>query len=261
MAALLDLRGQLRKLQWFGEVNRKGFLKITKKLDKQIPRQGTVGGVVVKESYMRERVDVLEFANGKECEGMMRSVNEWMSGLNASDHQDNKSLESKSIHSVHKPMLDLPAGLLDATKEAVKNDDISTLKTALEEANLSPEDPALHSLQMNLLQRAISAKSKACIGHILSTSTSFDEPDDINSRNCLHRLVLAVGKSNKEQAAALLVNNQFIHPAAQPLLGPRESKGAEPDDPSLDVSILDMLSYVLAHMKESQWKAVVARDS
>lgn len=261
MAALLDLRGQLRKLQWFGEVNRRGFLKITKKLDKQVPRQGTSGGVVVKESYMRERVDVLEFANGKVCEEMMKEVNEWMSNFNDKEQKDNKSMESKSIHSMYRPMLDLPTGLLDTTKEAVKRDDAETIKKSLVQANLDLEDAALHSLHMSLLQRAISAKSRKCIDYLLDTSKNFDEPDDINSRNCLHRLVLAVGKSNKEQAAALLENNQFIHPAAQPLLGPRESKGAGTDDPSLDVTILDMLSYVLERMKPTQYHAIIAKDS
>ena len=253
MAALLDLRGQLRNLQWFGEINRRGFLKITKKLDKKVPT------VVAQRSYMKDRVDVCGFATGKECEDMMREVNEWMSSLN--DSKDNKSLESKSIHSVHKPMLDLPPCLLDTTKEAVKSDDVKTITQALEDANLKPGDPALHSLHMSLLQRAISAKSKKCIDYLLSVAKDFDVPDDINSRNCLHRLVLAVGKSNKEQAAALLKNNQFIHPAAQPNLAPRQSKGAEPDDPSLDNTILDMLDYVLARMKKSQYHAIVAKDS
>lgn len=253
MAALLDLRAQLRNLQWFGEINRRGFLKITKKLDKKVPT------VVAQRSYMKDRVDVCEFATGKECEGMMREVNEWMSSLN--DSKDSKSLEIRSIHSVHKPMLDLPTGLLDTTKEAVKTDDVSTLTSALSSARLSPDDSALHSLHMSLLQRAISAKSKKCIDYLLSVAKDFDEPDDINSRNCLHRLVLAVGKSNKEQAAALAKNNQFIHPAAQPNLVPRQSKGAEPDDPSLDVSILEMLEYVLERVKPSQYHAIVAKDS
>ena len=31
MGALLELRGSMRKLQWYGEVNRRGFIKITKK--------------------------------------------------------------------------------------------------------------------------------------------------------------------------------------------------------------------------------------
>jgi SPX domain protein involved in polyphosphate accumulation len=34
--ALLDLRYHLRRLQWYGEVNRRGFVKITKKLDKKV---------------------------------------------------------------------------------------------------------------------------------------------------------------------------------------------------------------------------------
>ncbi|KAG9709557.1 GDPD-domain-containing protein, partial [Aureobasidium melanogenum] len=36
MGTLLELRGQYRNLIWFGEVNRRGFVKITKKLDKKI---------------------------------------------------------------------------------------------------------------------------------------------------------------------------------------------------------------------------------
>ncbi len=41
MGALLDLRTQLRNLQWFGEINRRGFVKITKKLDKKVPNTTT----------------------------------------------------------------------------------------------------------------------------------------------------------------------------------------------------------------------------
>ena len=33
----MDLRQQFQNLQWFGEINRKGFVKITKKLDKKVP--------------------------------------------------------------------------------------------------------------------------------------------------------------------------------------------------------------------------------
>jgi glycerophosphodiester phosphodiesterase len=31
LGALLELRGMLRKIQWYGEVNRRGFIKILKK--------------------------------------------------------------------------------------------------------------------------------------------------------------------------------------------------------------------------------------
>ena len=56
MGALLDLRGELRKLQWFGEVNRRGFLKITKKLDKKVPNTHT------QQRYLASMVDPKPFA-------------------------------------------------------------------------------------------------------------------------------------------------------------------------------------------------------
>ncbi len=251
MAALLDLRGQLRNLKWFGEVNRSGFRKIVKKLDKRIPT------VIAEESYVSGRVDVQPFANNSQLEQDMKEVNEWMSSL----QKDGKDTDKKSVHSVHKPILSLPTGFLDKVKEAFKMDDVDALRKSLEEADLKPEDLSLHSLQLSLLLRAISAKSTRCIDYTLAQVDNFDEPDDINSRNCLHRLVLAIGKSNKEQAAALIENNQFIQPATQPILAPRDSKGAVPDDPSLDTDILDMLSYVLERMKPSQYQGIVAKDS
>lgn len=38
LAALLELRAQLRNLQWYGEVNRRGFIKITKSWTSGYPR-------------------------------------------------------------------------------------------------------------------------------------------------------------------------------------------------------------------------------
>ncbi|KFY43651.1 hypothetical protein V495_03865 [Pseudogymnoascus sp. VKM F-4514 (FW-929)] len=249
-AALLDLRGQLRKLQWFGEVNRRGFLKITKKLDKK------VSSSFIQRSYIASRVDPKQFATNQALSESMKSINDWLSALN-----DAKTPESKSIHSVHKPMLNLPSGLLETVKGAVKNDDASILKEILAAAEFDASDPALNSLELTLLQRSISSKSKKCIDFLLAEVNDFDEPDDINQRNCLHRLVLAINKTNKDQAAQLLETNQFIHPAAQPLLGPRASKCAEAETPSLDGETVNMLSYVLERMKPSQYNAIAAKDS
>lgn len=231
-------------------MNRRGFLKITKKLDKKVP------GSVIQKSYISSRVDTKAFATNEALGESMKSINDWLSALG-----DAKTPERKSIHSVHKPMLNLPSGLLETVKGAVRNDDVSILKETLLEADFDPEDPALHSLLLSLLQRSISCKSKKCIDYLLEEINDFDEPDDINSRNCLHRLVLAIGKSNREQSAALLETNQFIHPAAHPLLGPRASKAAELEIPNLDGETVVMLSYILERMKPSQRGAISAKDS
>jgi glycerophosphodiester phosphodiesterase len=250
MSALLDLRGQLRKLQWFGEVNRRGFQKITKKLAKKVPH------TIPQESYMTTRVDPRPFATNAELAESMKKVNDWLSALG-----DEKTPESKSIHSVHRPMLNLPSGLLDTVKGAVRTDDVSILKETLQAAGFDVDDPALQSLQLSLLQRSITHKSKKCIDYLLHEAKSLDEPDDINLRNCLHRLVLAIGKSDKDQAAALLDANQFIHPAEHPLLGPRRSSKPTSEKPTLDNETFDMLTYVLEHLQPCQRSAIAAKDS
>ena len=56
MGTLLELRGQYRKLQWYGEVNRRGFVKITKKLDKKIASSST------QSRYLATKVDPKPFA-------------------------------------------------------------------------------------------------------------------------------------------------------------------------------------------------------
>ena len=56
MGTLLELRGQYRKLQWYGEVNRRGFIKITKKLDKKIETSSA------QSRYLSSKVDPKPFA-------------------------------------------------------------------------------------------------------------------------------------------------------------------------------------------------------
>jgi hypothetical protein len=75
IGALLELRGQLRKLQWYGEVNRRGFIKITKKLDKKIET------VCLQERYLTSKVNPRPFAHNLPLNQDMKAVNEWLSGL------------------------------------------------------------------------------------------------------------------------------------------------------------------------------------
>jgi glycerophosphodiester phosphodiesterase len=60
IAALLELWDQFRNLQWFGEINRRGFIKITKKLDKKVPN------VEKQQRYIATKVDPKPFCEGHE---------------------------------------------------------------------------------------------------------------------------------------------------------------------------------------------------
>jgi glycerophosphodiester phosphodiesterase len=266
MSALLELRGQLRKLQWFGEVNRRGFLKITKKLDKKVSKMPT------QQRYIENKVDPKPFATNSALSDAMKNINSWLSALGDAKNQD----DAKSIHSVHSlkrvssgSILSLPAGLLDTVDKAVRNDDVPILEETLMEANLDTEDPAFQKLQLNLLQRSISSKSKGCIGYLLKHLKSLDDVDDINQRNCLHRLAISIGRSKSKLAPLedqeanpnVFTPTGYITPATHPGPIPKDRHSPEIGLLGMEDESVQILSYVLVHMQPDQRGALKARDS
>jgi len=267
MGALLELRSQLRKIQWFGEVNRKGFVKITKKIDKKI------SNICAQERYMKAKVDQLPFATNKALKDELDLVNDWLGVLGETKAKD----DAEPAHSVHsmkrvssRSILNLPAGLLDTVDRAIRSDDVPTLKETLLEANVEAADLAMQRLLLNLLQRSISCKSRQCISYLLGEIRSLDETDDINHRNCIHRLVIAIGRAKtanpilEQLTAVAQVENsqmQYITPALSPAPGPPQSKLTESTLLGHDDEHVKILTYVLSKLISSQRAALVSKDS
>ena len=267
MGALLELRSQLRKIQWFGEVNRKGFVKITKKIDKK------VSNICAQERYMKAKVDQLPFATNKVLKDELDLVNDWLGVLGETKAKD----DAEPAHSVHsmkrvssRSILNLPAGLLDTVDRAIRSDDVPTLKETLLEANVEAADLAMQRLLLNLLQRSISCKSRQCISYLLGEIKSLDETDDINHRNCIHRLVISIGRAktanpNIQQLTAVTQAEnsqmQYITPARSPPQGPPQSKLTESTLLSFDDEHVKILAYVLSKLTSSQRAALVSKDS
>jgi glycerophosphodiester phosphodiesterase len=255
MGALLELRGQLRKLQWYGEVNRRGFVKITKKVDKKVPY------ICTQQRYIASKVDTRPFATNASLARIMDTTNTWLSILGDTKSKD----DAESIHSVHslkhvssKTMFNLPRDLLDTVGQAIKVDDVPILKETLLEASLDPTDPAWQKQFVSLLQRAISCKSKLTITYLLKEIKSLDESDDINGRNCLHRLVISIGraKTDKPEDKLALPNGfvddghlHYITPAITPPLGPAPSKLKESALLSMEDEHVKLLAFVLDKME------------
>jgi glycerophosphodiester phosphodiesterase len=267
MGALLDLRGQLRKLQWFGEVNRRGFLKITKKLDKKVPNVRT------QQSYLASKVDPKPFAANVSLSKAMQTINSWLSVLGETKAKD----DAESIHSVHsmkrvssRSIFNLPHGLLDTVDQAIRNDDVPILKETLLEANLDSDDLARQKLFLNLLQRSISCKSKQSIKYFLKGIKSLDEADDINGRNCLHRLVISIGRTksseieDKEANAVKFMDSgslDYITPATSSPINPAVSKLKESTLLSKDDEYVKLLAYVLDCLEPHQRVALKSKDT
>lgn len=272
MGALLELRGQLRNLQWYGEVNRRGFVKITKKLDKK------VGQTATQRRYLESKVDPKQFATNVELTETVKAVNDWLSKLGDVKIKD----DSSSTHSSHslnraasKAMLSLPAGISDSVDQAIRMDDEAKMNELLSRATTSMDDtdgnlPPI--LILNFLQRAIGCRAKACIDQLLAKIDRLNEGDDINKRNCLHRLIISSGRSKTSAegeffTAAMLDPNvdttNYIKPAAPPILTPQSSSTKEVDGTtnfSREDKVVVLLQYLLDRLRPQQREALQARD-
>ena len=278
MAALLELRGNLRKLQWYGEVNRRGFVKITKKLDKKV-------GTQAQKRYLETKVDPTPFATNARVSETLRRINDWLSILGdqkvaAAADDASSTCSSRSLKKVpSRPNLNLPQGLLFAVDEAVRKDDIHVLLELLQtlKAAASADDTtAYQKVLSTLLHRAIFYRSKACIATLVDKIDTFDEQDDINRRNCVHRLVISIGRTHPstdtEQSASSSNNNlldfaweasNYITPAAPPTVQTPRAVAKEPtkqqpvtrDDPSVA-----LLEFLLDHLRPEQRGALLAKD-
>jgi glycerophosphodiester phosphodiesterase len=259
----------MRKLQWYGEVNRRGFIKITKKLDKKIET------VKLQERYLGSKVNPKPFAHNLPLNQDMKAVNEWLSGLRDTKTFDDtgSNHSAASLGRVPGRSLHLPSGLLDAVDTAIrgdKADDLSQQLTQVAASNGISSSSVQHVL-LNFLQHAISCRAKSCIDRLLQDVISLNEEDDINKRNCIHRLVINIGRSKSGETlgadgAVLHSNdvNDFIVPATDPNRQPRPCTTTEEESTQLlsaNDEAVRLLIYLLDQLHGEQRRALQSRDS
>ena len=275
MGALLELRGFLRKLQWYGEVNRRGFVKITKKLDKKVAHSAT------QRPYLESKVDQKQFATNTDLNGTMHVINEWLSKIGDIKVVDDGS-SAHSSNSLQRVSFSLTSTisleLWDAMDLSLRIDDLPELRTLLRRAKAYPDgDQILPKLCLSLLQRAISVRARSCIPELLAHVEILDEEDDISMRNCLHRYVIALGRSktlsehetNGNSAADatsdMKVNGiNYLKPAAPPIHLAHASTRKEQDavmDLSKDETAVDFFSFLLDRLSKGQRPALNSRDT
>ena len=270
MGTLLELRGQYRKLQWYGEVNRRGFVKITKKLDKKIPSSSA------QSQYLSTKVEPKPFATNNKLTLDMRAINDWLSSLGpVKTPDDNASIKSGSSGSLKriasKSSTHISSQTFEALDHAVKEDSTEKLSEAL--ATNSPNGNNIAQstgLLLELLQRSITARSRRCVAVLLQKVPTLEQEDDMNKRNCLHRTVISIGRSRALEMSAQpegATQNPrtpaFINPAEAPVRAPGALKIEERDpdnEVGKDEQAEQLLLFVLDHMSEEQRPGIVAKD-
>jgi glycerophosphodiester phosphodiesterase len=268
--ALLELRDRMRNLLSYGDLNRSGFVKITKKLDKKIPR------VCTQERYLKTKVDPKLFAHNPTLVQQIKGVDEWIEKLaKAETFDDSGSSHSvSSLRRIPARVLNLPADLLDGADQAIRNDDASALSQFLIQASAN-NDPASEPFQqflLKLLQRSISCRAKACIDRLLPDIVSLDEEDDINKRNCIHRLLINIGRSNTGGTFGLKGSESqsstgppnFIVPGRAAYRQPPAWTTTEAESTkllSMNDESVRLLIYLLDRLHPRQRTALRSRDS
>ncbi|CAI6256796.1 unnamed protein product [Periconia digitata] len=268
--ALLELRSQLRKLQWYGDVNKRGFVKITKKLDKKIP------GVTTQQRYLVSKVTPKAFAHNLPVNQDMKSVNDWLSGLgDIKTFDDTGSAHSAaSLGRVPGLALNLPSGLLDSIDQAIRKDEADQLTASIVDIASQNESTSasFQHILLNFLQRAISCRAKKCITKLLQEITSLEEEDDINRRNCIHRLVINIGRSKSgenlggDSVPMLQTSTEpnFITPATAPDGRPPPYTNTEEESANIlsdnDESV-QLLVYLLEQLPLAHRSALQSRDA
>ncbi|CAI7675083.1 unnamed protein product [Penicillium manginii] len=274
--ALLDLRYHLRRLQWYGEVNRRGFVKITKKLDKKV-------GAQAQKRYLETKVDPVPFASNARAIKSQERINSWMAIITDNSKTEEKLFDdSSSTHSSlslkrgpARPYLNLPSSVLTAVDDSLRKDDTHVLLELLETLKNAADDAGegvFIKVLKTLIQRAILHRAKASLTALLSRVDTLEEDDDINRRNCLHRLVISVGReqstSDSEPAASMVLDfppetSRYITPAAPPTLQPPRSVVKEehmPQQLSRDDSAVAILQHILDTLRPDQRESLMAKD-
>lgn len=274
--ALLDLRYHLRRLQWYGEVNRRGFVKITKKLDKKL-------GAQAQKRYLETKVEPAPFASNGHSFKAQDRINAWMAIItDQSRTEENLTDETSSTHSSlslkrgpSRPYLNLPSSVVTAVDDALRKDDTHVLLELLETLKAAADDTGedlYPKVIKTLIQRSILHRARACLSALLPRVDTLEEDDDINRRNCLHRLVISIGReqstSDSEPTASLVLDfpsetSNYITPAAPPTLQPPRSVVKEahlPQRLSRSDSTVVLLQYLLDELRPSQREALMAKD-
>lgn len=196
---LVELRANFRNLKWFGELNKRGFIKILKKLDKKT-------GTNKQMSYLSSRVFPLSFANESEILRVLGSINNYLGELspqadelisltnpqnNYESYSNNSSQGSAVGRGYISPTSNRYASFIK------KNDGNGLIRELVAEYRSPILAPS--KLLINLLNKSALAQSFDCIDKLLNLAQNLSDSSDISARNFFHHHVIALGKQTAKE--------------------------------------------------------------
>lgn len=187
-----------------------------------------------------------------------------------------EAVRPQKLHrSASKQALRIPDASWALLEQYIRKDDASGAQEILTRTKQELPDISERQFQQflkGLLQRAIVSRSRQCITFLLAQIVFLDDAEDMNKRNCIHRLVISVGRTyaNADKSATAEVADaesqlySFITPAASPSKifrqivqkdDERSSTLTEADEP------VQFLQFLLHSLSEDQRLSLGSRDN
>lgn len=188
---LLEMRSQLRNLQWYAEINKQGFMKILKKFDKKV-------GTNAKTQYMTSKINILGFCNGQELVEKIDIVSKFLQEI-APEIQARSETPQQLPGGAQISDLDLSKhqqlSPLDSLKVAIDNDNSARVCELLTELRLTAKEST------TFLTRAVAVHAYESIPLLVARIPQevILSVDSMHKRNILHRVIISEGRKLLEQ--------------------------------------------------------------
>lgn len=236
---LMELRAQFRKLQWYADINKRGFAKILKKFDKKI-------GTHTQTRYLTSKILILAFANEKPIAEELALINKFLKQLAPSQSANGtedllnglqRKTRSNSMESMDESLCEF--------YKAVDEGDPVQLQSLFSKHLLSPKSLS------NLLVRTLSSKSTKCIPTVLEHCNTLEDSNDINARTLLHRFIIQRGRSTE---STNIVGAVYDHTSQN------GSKRDGVHASNAEDNFGPVVRCLLEHLKPAERKALVTTD-
>ncbi|RKO85796.1 hypothetical protein BDK51DRAFT_32147, partial [Blyttiomyces helicus] len=232
LVALEEVNLQVQAVARFAELNRTGFRKILKKVDKKLEKNFSA-------TIWNSKINPLPFASENALEDLLERV----AVLRLRVTSGRAEPMNGAVLPAGEVVSSCPSTISKGIIAALQGDNAETLSAVLKEANDGDKE-AYAALLCETLVKAADHHALACIILLLTLNASVDiaPPTFLDQRNVIHRLTLA---------AAALPHSSVSRSGSRE---PATAFKASLDDPTL-------LAHVLAHAPpEAVHRAALARD-
>lgn len=255
---VLELRSQFRKLQWYSEVNKRGFVKILKKLDKKIHLN-------TQSRYLNSKVLILPFANASTVEGKLSLTNSYIEELSpyvstvASASTTEKLVKNLNISELsqiskknNSTSSELNSNSAVLLRQLVTDDDAKGIERLI--SDLLPTKKLL----ISCLYRGISQKAFASVKVLLDHIDVVKDSFELNGRNIFHKLIINNARQGKDPIPGGK-RELFLNPAISPAAAANLSAvyGSDGINSNDDV---EALAFILDNLPPDQRVALIAVD-